>query len=250
MADIRTEKKRKGIPASSIFILFVFALLAASVLMIELVSPLKTLTNTVVKPDAPVSLPYTIVIDAGHGGMDAGASGASGVREDVLNLDVSKKLQSLLAASGATVIMTRETDEAVAGTKDADMKKRREVIENSGAAIVVSIHMNFFSDRSSCGPQVFFYEGSESGRALAKEIQSSMNEMLSPEKPRVNMKGNYFILRSGSAPGVIVECGFLSNTKEEALLKDESYRGKCAEAIFAGIKNFFARKDSGETISQ
>jgi len=249
MAEIEKANKKGKLPAAVIFLLFVIALVLLAYCIIQILNPVKPAAVPGTQKELK-SLPVTIVIDAGHGGMDAGASGGSGVREDVLNLDVAKKLQSLLTDFGATVVMTRETEEAVASTKNEDMQERRKIIEDSGAAIVVSIHMNFFGDESACGPQVFFYETSEKGRALAAAIQTSLNEALTPEKPRTHLKADYFILRSGNAPAVIVECGFLSNAKEEALLKDEVYRKKAAVAIFEGIKAYFTGAEDSEAMLQ
>ena len=172
MANSDKDKKKK-LPSAVLFMLFVFALLIVSIGLIELLHVTKPATSVDVENAPSEKLNCLIVLDAGHGGMDCGAIGKiSGVHEDVLNLDVAKKLQKLLEDAGARVIMTRETNEALASTKSADMEKRRSIISSAGADIVVSIHMNFFSDMSSAGPQVFYYEKSEGGRTLATHIQS------------------------------------------------------------------------------
>lgn len=180
-----------------------------------------------------------IVIDAGHGGFDGGAVGCTtNVKEDGLNLCVAIKVQKLLAADGYTVIMTREDENALGQTKNGDMQKRREIIENAHPDIVISIHMNKFSDSYVSGPQVFYHGESAEGEILASLIQEQLNAILDPPKPRTFKPENYFILRSGSAPCVLVECGFLSNEREEQLLQTDEYQNKCANAIFRGAEYY------------
>ena len=118
---------------------------------------------------------YTVVIDAGHGGLDGGAVGRlTRVREDGLNLIVANKLKSLFEKNGITVVMTRKDEKALAASKDADMAKRREIIESSDADIVISIHMNKFQDSSVSGPMAFYHEDSEEGKKLAELIQTEL----------------------------------------------------------------------------
>ena len=188
-----------------------------------------------------------VVIDAGHGGFDGGAKGSiTGVNEDGLNLAVAKKLKSLFEKNGYTVVMTRETDEAIGDTKDEDMARRREIIADTNADIVISIHMNKFSDGSVCGPQVFFYESSVEGEKLAKLIQQELNTALEPPKDRIEHPEDYFILCSGDSPAVIVECGFLSNEREEALLQDDEYQMNCAKAIYLGADLYMSQRTQGK----
>jgi N-acetylmuramoyl-L-alanine amidase len=195
-----------------------------------------------------------VVIDAGHGGFDSGAIGRiTQVREDVLNLAVAKKLKKLFENDGVTVIMTREDDQALGTTKDGDMQKRRSIIGESNADIVISIHMNKFQDSSVAGPMAFYYEQSEEGKKLAELIQVELNAALEPARPRTFKPESYFILRAGDCPCVLVECGFISNEKEEYLLQTEDYQSKCADAIFAGAKSYLTwrfENDIHEEINQ
>lgn len=185
----------------------------------------------------------TIVIDAGHGGFDAGASGrVTKVREDVLNLAVAKKLQRLLEINGFRVIMTREDDNAIASTKRKDMEMREQIIEGADTDAVISIHMNKFKDTSVSGPIAFYYEKSDEGKALAQLIQEQLNECLRPPKPRTFKPEDYFILRHGECPCILVECGFLSNEREEGLLQTEEYQDKIAKAIYKGVDAYFEQR--------
>ncbi len=195
-----------------------------------------------------------IVIDAGHGGFDGGAIGRfTKVREDELNLAVSKKLQKLFENDGYTVIMTRQDDSAVGATKDGDMWKRRDIIDNSNADIVICIHMNKYQASSVAGPLAFYFEKSTEGKKLAAFIQEEMNEELKPSRPRKHLPERYYILRSGECPCVLVECGFLSNEREERLLQTDDYQAKCANAIFRGAIIYLRQRfvtDISEDIEQ
>ncbi len=180
-----------------------------------------------------------IVVDAGHGGFDPGTIGVTGTEEDGLNLLVANHLRELLESNGAKVIMTRTNENAIAETKDADMAKRRQIITDSGSDIVVSIHMNAFSDSSVSGPLVIFMQGSVKGEKLATSIQQNLLDELAPEQQNSARSGDLYILRSGWQPCVIVECGYLSNEKEEQLLVQDDYQRKLAEAICGGINYYF-----------
>lgn len=195
-----------------------------------------------------------IVIDAGHGGFDGGAIGRfTKVREDGLNLAVSKKLEKLFKNDGYNVIMTREDENAVGVTKDGDMYKRREIIDNSNADIVICVHMNKFQSSSVSGPLAFYFEKSSEGQKLAEFIQAEMNAALKPAKPRKHLPERYYILRSGDSPCVLVECGFLSNEREERLLQTEDYQAKCAYAVYKGATIYLDQRfvtDVSEDIDQ
>ncbi len=183
-----------------------------------------------------------IVIDAGHGGFDGGAVSPNGVREDRLNLSVAKMLKTMCENQGYSVIMTRDDDNALGDTKDEDMQKRRQIIQNADADIVVSIHMNKFVDTTCSGPVVFYEKSSAEGEKIAKIVQSQLVETLKPEKQRTEKPETYFILQSGNTPCILVECGFLSNEREEKLLQTKEYQQKCAAAIFKGIQLYFSQQ--------
>lgn len=183
----------------------------------------------------------TIAVDAGHGGYDGGAIGRiSGVPEKGLNLDVAQRVEELLLELGADVIMTRTGDYALCDDnppirkKLQDMQRRAELILLNEADVVLSIHMNEYAGRSESGPQVFYREGCPAGRLLAGAVQESMIRGLKPRKERPALGGDYYILTLG-IPSVLVECGFLSNKADEALLMQETYRRQVAEAIVQGV---------------
>lgn len=189
-----------------------------------------------------------VVIDAGHGGYDPGKVGITGVLEKDINLAIACKVRRILEKKGIQVVMTRSTDadlcaEAKSGKKSADMRKRVEIMNASGAAVAVSIHQNSFTDTSSHGSQVFYYEASEAGEQLATFLQKSIKEEITEENHR-QAKANkeYYILKKVNCPVVIVECGFLSNPKEEMLLTEEDYQEKMAQGIVKGILQYLKGK--------
>lgn len=186
-----------------------------------------------------------IIIDPGHGGFDSGAVSLSGTREDELNLKVAKKLKQYLIEHDATVILTRETDEGLASRKSEDMCKRVEIIRESNPDIVISIHMNKFPQTQYFGGQTFYMTGSEEGKKLAQSIQAKLlDNLIEGNNRQIKSASNFLILKAASAPTVIVECGFLSNEKEEALLKTDAYQDKIAWSIFNGILDYFAAKEN------
>lgn len=187
-----------------------------------------------------------VVLDAGHGGRDAGTSGVTTqVKESDINLQITLRLQAALEAEGAQVVMTRETEAAIGDSKDADMEKRRQIISESNQDVTVSIHQNSYEDSSVSGPQVFYAPGSAEGGKLAKCVQDALNEQLKIEDPLTQHEGNYYIVKSGAAPAVIVECGFLSNPEEEVLLQKEAYQIQIVQAIVDGIVSYLDTSEGG-----
>ena len=188
-----------------------------------------------------------IVIDPGHGGFDAGAS-ANGIKEKDINLAVALYLKQLVEQGGGRAILTREEDVSTApedkggkSVKKADLLARKNLPEESGAEIFVSIHMNKFPQTQYKGAQVFYGNQPEESMRLGEKIQAALIEVMADGNTRKAKKtdGNIFILQDTTVPSVIVECGFLSNPQEAELLKQEEYQKKLAEAIYAGLIQFF-----------
>ncbi len=185
---------------------------------------------------------FTVVVDAGHGGMDGGAVGTdTGVVEAGLNLSVASLLKEALEAEGMVVIMTREDGEALADTKRGDMEARREILRRSDADLVVSIHMNKFTDRSVSGAMAYFMQGSAEGEALAQAVIDSICDAIG-QKRRAANPGDYFVIRECAVPAVLVECGFLSNAGDEKRLQDAAHQQALAQAICAGILSYMEGK--------
>lgn len=184
---------------------------------------------------------FTVVIDSGHGGKDPGKIAADGTLEKNINLAIALKLQTYLEAADVHVIMTRTTDsglydENASNKKVQDMKNRIALMEESNADLIVSIHQNSYSDSAIHGAQVFYYTTSAPGKVLAEALQDILVKNLDPENHRqAKANDSYYLLKKTTKPIVIVECGFLSNPTEAALLKSDSYQDEIAWVLHLGI---------------
>ena len=180
----------------------------------------------------------TICIDAGHGGYDIGTQGKeTKCPESDINLDIALLLKDMFEQNGAKVIMTRNDENAVASNKDDDMQKRADIIKKSKSDIMISIHQNMYSDSSVRGPQVFYLPGSEKAEMLAKCIEDELSGVSGIKREVI--ASDLFILRSGSQPSIIAECGFLSNEDDERLLLDKNYKTSIVRAIVKGTAEYF-----------
>ena len=192
---------------------------------------------------------YTIVLDAGHGGIDGGSEGVlTGVKESELNLKVTKKLEKLLNTFGFNVVLTRTNADGLysqlaTNKKQDDMKKRKEIIQKSKPNMVVSIHMNSFPNKHERGAQVFYQVGEETSKQLAQTIQNEMIKNLVEAREFCN-HSDLYILQCTKNPSVVVEGGFLSNPEEEALLITDEYQEKLAYSVFCGILKFFEKQNA------
>jgi len=184
----------------------------------------------------------TVIIDAGHGGRDGGASTESGVLEKDLNLAVALKLKSLISQLDVNVVMTRETDIMLADENSAhkkrdDLNARLNMAREHENCIFVSIHMNKFPVEKYSGLQVYYSKNNEESIALAEVIQKKAGEFLRQGNSRTvkAADSSIYILHNIEVPAVLVECGFLSNPTEAALLTTEEYQNKLAAVIFAAV---------------
>ena len=188
----------------------------------------------------------TVVIDAGHGGIDAGVLGiTTKTKESEINLYIAKYLRGYFTDAGFNAVLTRTTQGGLYGTstkgfKIRDMKKRKQIIEENNADMVISVHQNYCPIPSRRGAQVFFDKGSESGNILAECVQNSLNEMKECVKQNTPLVGDYYMLKCTPNPSVLVECGFLSNALDEAQLITAEYQKAIAYAIFKGAVAFYS----------
>ncbi|MEG1523955.1 MAG: N-acetylmuramoyl-L-alanine amidase [Clostridia bacterium] len=178
---------------------------------------------------------FTVVVDAGHGGFDGGAVGSvSGVKEEGLNLAVAKLVSDRLTAKGMQVVLTRETNEALAPTKARDMAARRNLFREENVDLVLSIHMNQFSDPDVSGAMAYYMTGSKEGQRLAQTVIDSVCDAIGRNRRLAN-PGDYFVIRECACPAVLIECGFLSNAEDERALQTPDYQEKLASSIADGI---------------
>ena len=181
-------------------------------------------------------------------GEDGGAVSSSGVSEADINLAIALKVQNLLEASGATVILTRSDENAIYDIdsktlrqkKISDIKNRVKIGNSSSAEIFVSIHLNKIPQTQYYGWQTFYKNGNEDGKKLATCIQNNLNEAIQKENKREPLKiDNVYIIKHVEIPTTIVECGFLSNEEEEKQLQENDYQNRLAWGIYNGIMDFF-----------
>lgn len=190
------------------------------------------------------------VIDAGHGGEDAGAIADDGTLEKDLSLEISKILSSILELNGSSVALTRNDDrllydhyndlEDYTGKKKVyDLKNRLKIAEEEENSIYVGIHLNKFPQGKYSGLQVYYSKNNDLSYEIATSIKDVVKESLQPENKRqVKADSSIYILANAKIPAVLIECGFLSNEKELNNLKTEDYRKALALCIFSGIVKF------------
>lgn len=190
---------------------------------------------------------HTIILDAGHGLPDGGASSSSGIIESEINLKIVLKLQKLLEASNCTVVLTRSDEngiyEADANTirkqKISDMENRVKIANESEAEIFISIHQNKIQKSQYSGYQTFYKNNDKESNNIARSIQDSLNSILKKDNTRtIKSISGIYLTKNVEIPLVIVECGFLSNEEEANLLESDDYQDKLAFSIFIGIMNY------------
>lgn len=203
--------------------------------------------NTISTSSLPVSN-KVIILDAGHGKPDEGASGSTGTTEESINLTITKKVQKLLEQSGSIVILTRsdengiynQDEDSLRNKKVSDIKNRVKIGNESSADIFVSIHLNKIEQSQYYGWQTFFKPNNKQSKKLAQNIQQSLNESIQKENKRETLKiSGKYIIDHVEIPISIVECGFLSNPEEEKLLQQDEYQSRLAWGIYTGIMNYF-----------
>lgn len=215
-------------------------LLFASILLIVTVGTSKAVTTF--SENVPIDRKHTIVIDAGHGGEDGGATSCTGVLESHINLQISQKLNDILNLLGYRTYMIRTSDisvytegNTIAAKKISDLKQRVKIVNSIEDALLISIHQNTFSDQKYSGAQVFYAPNSASNE-LATILQSKFVSMLNPGSNRkCKPADGIYLMQQIQCTGILVECGFISNPEEEALLRSADYQKRIGCVIASEI---------------
>lgn len=224
--------------------IFINLSIVISILIYSLSS--NTFSKVQLASSTPISN-HTIIIDAGHGSPDGGATGLDGSIESDLNLSIVLKLQNLLESSNCTVILTRSDENGIYETdsntirekKISDMKNRVNIANNSNAEIFVSIHMNKLEQTQYSGWQTFYKNQDEKSRQIAERIQLSLNNFIKkPNSREIKSISGIYLTKNVEIPLVLVECGFLSNTEENNLLQTDSYQNELAWSIYIGLMDY------------
>ena len=188
---------------------------------------------TVMVENAPIPDRTCIVVDAGHGGIDGGATSCTGVLESEINLEIALRLNDVMHLMGYETVLIRDTDisvytegKTIAAQKVSDLKHRVKIVNEIPGAVLVSIHQNTYPDAQYSGAQVFYNDVTES-KQLASALQSAFAATVNPGSVRqIKQATGLYLMEHVKAPAVLVECGFISNPQEEANLRDVQYQKK------------------------
>ncbi|WP_166245924.1 N-acetylmuramoyl-L-alanine amidase CwlD [Paenibacillus turpanensis] len=195
----------------------------------------------------------TIVIDAGHGGPDGGASSKEGVIEKDITLAISLHLRDYLQQAGALVLMTREADHDLAEQNTRGLRKRKvedlhnrsKFVQESGADMLLSIHLNAIPSERWYGAQTFYTKNHEGNQALATLIQEELKRtVVETDRVAKSLDKTVYLLKESQIPSSLIEVGFLSNPEEARKLATETYQKQLAAAIYQGVLRYV----SGEKI--
>ena len=191
--------------------------------------------------------PITVVVDAGHGGEDGGAVAGDGTVESGLNLSIARRVRDLLTFAGVNTAVTRAGEDAIYDPgsatlrekKVSDLHNRVGLVNGIPGAVLLSIHQNSLPASPSTHGAQAFWNQQEGAEELAASIQEALNGSVNAgnEKNAAQVPSSVYLMKEITAPGVLVECGFLSNTGETEQLKDPGYQTRLAAAIAAGVLN-------------
>lgn len=231
-----------------------------------------------VEPSSRAGRDLVVVIDAGHGGKDPGASGPKGVREKEVVLAIARQLASELDRQpGIRAVMTRTEDRYVS------FDQRMRVARNAEADLFISIHADAYQDTSARGATVYALStgraSDEVTRRLAErenaadliggvsiadkddvlarvlldlsqnaaisasmlvgqEVIGSLGSVTRMRKTHVQ-QGSFLVLTSPDIPSILIETAYISNPREESALRDPNYQGDLARAVSAGVLKYF-----------
>lgn len=185
----------------------------------------------------------SVILDAGHGIPDKGASSEAGHSESEINLKIASKTKKLLEKSKIKVILTRTNkfslSDSATNNKRDDLNERVKIRDNSDADLFVSIHMNYFPQTKYSGAQVFYNDSLDESKTAARFVQKSLRDLIDPGNNReIKSDNDIFVLKNAKIPSILVECGFLSNPEEAELLNTDEYQNKVSWAIYCGICNY------------
>lgn len=234
-------RDRLAIP---VFSLVLVLCVLASLLTVQNPLEIQTLTASQ-EPSDPAAV--RLVLDAGHGGMDGGAVGVSGLLEKEVNLAVTRRTADLLTLLGVPVTLTRSEDTdlsklpegseaTIRERKRLDLQNRVERVNTCPHALLVSIHMNNFTQSQYSGAQVFYTTSQGNMKPLGELLQAVLVASLDPTNTRQakTAEDDIYLLQHSQRPAILMEGGFLSNPDEEARLRSEVYRTKMA-AVLASV---------------
>lgn len=197
---------------------------------------------TVISEGLPVHREICFIIDPGHGGVDGGATSCTGKLEKEFNLEISLRLNDLLKFLGYQTYLIRTEDisvytkgDTIAQKKISDLKERVRICNETEGAVLLSIHQNTFPDERYSGAQVF-YPATEGSQELAKAMQKNLGDREAKKAQGI------YLMEHITCPGILIECGFLSNLQEEAKLRSGEYQKTLCCIIAATAAEFVAEQ--------
>ena len=190
----------------------------------------------------------TVILDAGHGGIDSGAVGVNGELEKNINLEIVKDLRDMLTISGFNVVLTRNADKSIHDSgvtgirnqKISDMENRLEIVRGYKDALFFSVHQNKFTDAEYFGAQIFYNENNPDNMLLAQIMQDNFKVIQPGNNREIKLSGDeLYLFKDTMIPAVLIECGFLSNEQDAKNLNSEEYQHKVAFMIYNGIIRYY-----------
>ena len=209
--------------------------------------------NYIMRKTSPISMTadnnrVNLVIDPGHGGIDAGTIGTDGAKEKDINLSIALILYDFAMVSGISAFLTRDGDYLVYGENDdktrSDLYNRMDYINSIENSVLISIHQNHFDDEKEWGMQVWYSPNDDLSKILADNILKIDKLNIQQENTRLNKRSDnsYYLLYKSQVPSVMVECGFMSNNEENKKLQENVYQMKLAYSIMLGFSEFLTEE--------
>ena len=240
--------KKTGVALYTVRFIALAALMVATILVFSVMFKglLDARSNDTVTSGLPKIDRGVLIIDAGHGGEDAGAVASDGTLEKDLNLQIASLIKVLCDLNGTKAVMTRTEDtllydyyddlEDYTGQKKLyDLKNRVKIANEYEGAVYLGIHMNKFSIPKYSGTQVYFSPNNSSSELFARCVQNQARTHLQPSNNRTVKRADssIYVLNSLLCPAILVECGFLSNEAELECLKSSDYQARLALVLFS-----------------
>lgn len=220
---------------------------AAAIVLAVVLAIGANVTDNKVSSNAAANTKPIIIIDPGHGGVDGGAVGVDGTVEKDINLKIALRLRDVLTNAGFTVIMTRDTDISIHSSsantirekKVSDLKNRLAMTELYPDSILISIHQNTLDNHSVTGAQVFYSPNDPGSAVLAQYVQDEFNKNIQTKNKEIKPAGkNLYLFYNADNTAILAECGFLSNSGEEALLNTSEHQDKIVYSIYSGLLRY------------
>lgn len=190
---------------------------------------------------------YVLVIDPGHGGFDPGAVASDGTAESRVNLEVGLRMEELAHLLGIETDMTRREDAStesdasasVRQRKNSDLQNRVAHVNGVTGGVLVSLHQNSLPQVPSVHGAQVFYAGTEGSQELAAVVQGALNGVVNDRAKETKAAGSgVYLLKNAEIPAILVECGFLSNEEETALLNTQAYQNRLAVTILSSVLEY------------